>query len=128
MIKKVTADDPKVDPERDSAESLPHLNCLALAPLTLETSRIFQNSRVATRTFMSLLLRLWRSVVNNWSYGAFWLLQKKTKSFSFGLQPPMHRSGSNGTRNCSPCMQQQVSAKFHQEVNVWQTGGRKTCF
>jgi len=61
----------------------------ALDPATLETPGNFHNSRVCYSA-----TDIARSVVYNWSYDIFLVLRKKT----FGLELPMHRSGSNWTR------------------------------
>ena len=60
---------------------------LALAPPTLETSRIFHDSRVRYPQ-IGFAIKLWRSVVYNWSYSAF-RYYMKNKSFLFGREPPM---------------------------------------
>jgi len=63
----------------------------------------FKTAELAAPTFVALPLRVCRSITYNWSYGTFRYYKEKTSLFSFGLEPPMHQSGSNWTDKYTPC-------------------------
>jgi len=68
--------------------------------------------------------------VYNWYTGVIIcfskVLQKKTKSISFGLEPPMHRSETNSSHTCIPRNSIYASRQILSRlVDIWENGARK---
>ena len=96
---------------------------LALVLPNLETFGFFHDSRVRYPHFYGFPPKSWRSVVCNWSCGAFGVLQT-TRSFSFGLEQRYTDRGTTESRivfraTTDLC---QISDR---SVDIQKNGGRK---
>ena len=70
-----------------------------------------QHTQSTTQTFMALPQTPWRFFL------IFYVLHK-TKSLTFGQEPPMRRSGSNWTHKCIPC-DNRYPPKFHPDQSTF---------